>query len=169
MPGFFTYTPERFFQRLVRDFSAFCSSPSEDGVMSVVFHLFHLREWLCPGREENMLKRIRQKAEADRTPAECLYLALEGLNEYRQVKALCIHAKHFECKKDSFDGKMNQLQGARAGMMRVGDGLGVTHFTVDGIEIRSILWPVYQMYFDYFERHSPGIAAAAGQHVRPPG
>jgi hypothetical protein len=161
MPGFFTYTPERFFQRLVRDFSALCSSPSEDGVISVVFPLFHLREWLCPGREGELLKHIRQTAATDRTPAECLYLALEGLSEYALVKALCNHAKHFEYGKDPLDCRMNQLQGARAGMMRAGDSIDVTHFTVDGIDIRSIFWPIYQIYFDYFERHSPGIAAAA--------
>jgi hypothetical protein len=161
MPSFFTYTPERFFQRLVRDFSAFCSSPSEDGVMSVVLPLFHLREWLCPGREEDVRKHIQQKAADTLTPEECLYLDLDSLKEYGLVKSLCIHAKHFECRSDPLDGRMNQLQGARMGLMRCGDSFGVTHFIVDGKEVRDIFWPVYKMYFEYFERCSPGIAQRA--------
>jgi hypothetical protein len=40
-------------------------------------------------------------------------------------------------------------------MMRSGDSLGISHYTVDGIEIRDIFWPVYRMYFDYFETRSP--------------
>jgi hypothetical protein len=48
--------PERLFQRLVRDFSALCSSPSEDGVISVVLPLFHLREWVGYRPKTGMLK-----------------------------------------------------------------------------------------------------------------
>ena len=57
MAGFYSYTPEKFFQRLVREFGAFCSSPSEEGIMSVVFPLCHLREWLSPGFAKEVGKR----------------------------------------------------------------------------------------------------------------
>ena len=126
--------------------------------MSVVLPLFHLREWLCPGEEKNVRKRIQQKPADTRTQEECLYLALDGMKEYRLVKSLCIHARHFECHADPLDGRMNQLQGARFGLMRMGDGFGVTHFMVDDKEVRDIFWPVYKKYLEYFERRSPGIA-----------
>jgi hypothetical protein len=159
MTGFYSYTPEKFFQRLVREFTAFCSSPSEEGIISVVFPLCHLREWLCPGRVKKVTKAIEATPDVDRTNEERLYITLPKMREYELVLALCNHAKHFEYNKEPLDDKMGQHDGASAGMMRSGDSLGITHFTVDGIEIRDIFWPVYRMYFDYFETRSPGLAS----------
>ena len=161
MAGFYSYTREKFFQRLVREFGTFCSSPSEEGIMSVVFPLCHLREWLYPGFAKEVGKAIEAKPDIDRTNEERLYITLTKMREYGLVLALCNHAKHFEYNKEPLDDKMCQLHGASAGMMRSGDSLGITHFTVDGIEIRDIFWPVYRMYFDYFETRSPGLAASA--------
>jgi hypothetical protein len=161
MAGFYSYTPEKFFQRLVREFGAFCSSPSEEGIMSVVLPLCHLREWLSPGFAKEVGKAIEAKPDLDRTNEERLYITLTKMREYELVLALCNHAKHFEYNKEPLDDKMCQLHGASAGMMRSGDSLGITHYTVDGIEIRDIFWPVYRMYFDYFETRSPSLAASA--------
>jgi hypothetical protein len=161
MAGFYSYTPEKFFQRLVREFKAFCSSPSEEGIISVVHPLCHLLEWLCPGFAKKVEKAIEAKPDVDRTIEEHLYITLTKMREYQLVLALCNHSKHFECRNEPLDDKMGQIHGASAGMMRSGDSLGVIHFTVDGIEIRDIFWLVYKMYFDYFETRSPGLAASA--------
>jgi hypothetical protein len=134
--------------------------------MSVVFPLCHLREWLSPGFAKEVGKAIEAKPDIDRTNEERLYITLTKMREYELVLALCNHAKHFEYNKEPLDDKMCQLHGASAGMMRSGDSLGITHYTVDGIEIRDIFWPVYRMYFDYFETRSPSLAASAVQHLR---
>ena len=154
MPIFFSYTPERLFKRLVKEFTAFCSSPSEDGLLSVIFPLNQLREWLCPGRNE--LERIKKKPSPNRTAAEQLYLRLENLDEFEYVRSLFNQAKHAEYRGKPLTHRMGQLHGARCGMMRCGDSFGVTHFTVDGKEVRDFLWPVYKEYFDYFSRSSVG-------------
>ena len=89
-----------------------------------------------------------------------LYITLTKMRQYELVLALCNHAKHFEYNKEPLDDKMCQLHGASAGMMRSGDSFGITHYTVDGIEIRDIFWPVYKTYFDYFQTCAPGLSAA---------
>jgi hypothetical protein len=154
MAEFFSCTPEWFFQILKEDFSEFVSEPSARGLLRVVFWLCHLREWLCPGRGSAVLRRIRAKPEAARSATETLYLDLENMEGFGIVRALCNHAKHFEYQNAPLDGRMSEMHRARVGLARIGDSLGVTHFTVDGKEVRDFLWPVYKKYFDFFSPSS---------------
>jgi hypothetical protein len=148
MPGIYSYnSPHKLFEKLKRDFIEFFNNPSEDGLLTVLFSLYHLREWICPGKE--IYKSIALKSEADRTSEERLYMNMYSMPEYKIVCSLCNHAKHF--KNKGLDGRTDALHGARAGMARAGDSLGITHFTVDGIEVRDIFCTVYKKYLEYFE------------------
>lgn len=68
--------------------------------------------------------------------------------EYEVVRSLCNAAKHYSA--ETLAGRTEVLEGFRAGLGRVGDSLGVTHCMVDGREIRDFFWPIYTVYFDYF-------------------
>lgn len=137
-------TSGRLFERLVHSFTAFCDSPSEDGIFDVIFALYHLREWICPGGYES----YEAKPETNRTPEERLHAQLHAMPEYEVVRALCNSAKHYSVRE--LENRTSVLQGARAGLARAGDSLGITHFIVDDREIRDFFWPVYQVYFSYF-------------------
>ncbi len=95
-----------------------------------------------------------KKSEIDYSTEEQLYTTLHGIKEYKIVCSLCNHAKHFECDRDKVNRQMDILHGARAGLMQAGDSLSITHFTVDGIEVRTIFAPVYTVYFEYFKHLS---------------
>jgi hypothetical protein len=47
-------------------------------------------------------------------------------------------------------GRTSVLEGFRVGYGRIGDRLDVTHFVVDGKDIRDFFNPVFQVYYDYF-------------------
>jgi hypothetical protein len=150
MPGLYAYNSARkLFEKLIRDFTAFGANPSDDGLFAVIFTLYHLREWICPGEDAH--KRIRNKPQLQRSREERLYATLHDMEEYKVVRALCNNAKHFEGRDGNLDDRTDKISGARAGMMRAGDSLSVTHFTVDGMEIRTILAPVFMIYFKYFQ------------------
>lgn len=116
----------------------------------VVLRLCHLREWLCPGLGDVVMRRIEKTLPHERSDAERLYLTLERMDEFHLVRAVANHVKHFDYKKQPLDGRMAILSGARCGLMRCGDSLGVTHFMIDGIEIRTLFWTVYRKYFEFF-------------------
>lgn len=141
-----TNTPDRLFQRLERDFADFERSPSEDGIFNVIFPLYHLREWICPGGHES----YQAKPKAARTREERLHHDLYAMKEYQVVKGLCNNAKHYTDRGD-FAERTDILHGARAGLMKAGDSLGVTHFTVDDRDIRDYFRPVYEVYASYFK------------------
>lgn len=138
-------TSKKLFEKLVRNFSEFCDSPSEDGIFEVIFPLYHLREWICPGGYES----YRTKPVEHRTVEEKLHADLHAMSEYETVRNLCNCAKHYSVEGTA--AKTSVLKGFRAGLGRAGDSLGVTHFMVEGVEIRDVFWPVYKAYFSYFQ------------------
>jgi hypothetical protein len=150
MPGYFSCTPEWLFKLLQDDFVAFCNDPNARDLLRVLFSLYHLREWLCPGPVGTVMKEIEKKAEATRSPKETLYAKLQNMPEFCLIRALCNHGKHFEYGKNLLDGKMHEYGGLRIGLARAGDRLNVTHFVVDGKEVRDVLFPVYRVYLEYF-------------------
>lgn len=139
-----TNTPERLFNRLVERFSAFCDLPNEDGIFDVIFPLYHLREWICPGGYES----YKHKAESNLSREERIHRDLHTMPEYGLVRALCNNAKHFDAV--ALGNRTKVYEGLRAGFGKAGDSLGVTHFVIDGYEIRDVFWRVYRAYFDYF-------------------
>lgn len=142
--------PRRLFERLVRSFTAFCDSPSEDGILDVIFPLYHLREWICPGGYNS----YKHKPDDARAREERLHAHLHVMPEYEVVRSLCNAVKHYSA--ETLTGRTEKLEGFRVGLGRVGDSLGVTHFMVDGKEIRDFFWPVYEVYFRYFYEAQPG-------------
>jgi hypothetical protein len=148
MTGLYSYTTERLFERLVQSFTAFCESPSEEGLLEVLFPLYHLREWICPGGYDS----YKYKANENLTKEEVLHSCLHNMDEYEAVRALCNNAKHYNAV--DLTGRTDTLQGLRCGFGCAGDSLGITHFTLDGREIRDIFWAVYKVYFDYFRNRT---------------
>lgn len=148
MPGIFSFTtPDRLFKKLKQDFSDFNENPSEDGIFSVVFPLYHLREWICPAGHAS----YRAKNKSSLTPEEALHDTLHNLPQYQVVRELCNNAKHFDDSSYMVSARTSSLEGFRVDLAHVGDSLDVTHFLVDGVEIRDIFWTVYEHYFRYFE------------------
>lgn len=146
MPGIYTFnSAEILFDKLKKSFSNFCDDPSVEGIYDVIFPLYHLREWIHPHGHDT----YKYKSESDMSKEELLHKFLHEMNEYKIVRSLCNNAKHFD--DTDINERTGVLEGARAGLMRVGDSLGVTHFLVDGTEIRDIFWPVYKIYFEYFK------------------
>jgi hypothetical protein len=149
MPGIYSYdSPKKLFKKRMRDYTSFCLNPSEDGLFNKIFPLYHLREWICPGK--NVHKKIQSKSKIDYTREEELYVTLHHMREYKVIRSLCNNAKHFEYKPDDLNGRMDVLYGARVDLMQAGDLLSITHFTVDSIEVRTIFGPVYMAYYKYF-------------------
>lgn len=147
--------PNRLFERLVRQFSAFCRSPSEDGIWDVIFPLYHLREWICP----DGYKSYKHKQKRELSREEWLHAHLYAMPEYEIVRSLCNAAKHYS--QEELEGRVQVAEGLRAGLARAGDSLGVTHFLVDGRDVRDFFWPVYQVYFHYFRtRQSEALDSA---------
>lgn len=137
-------TSGRLFEKLVRDLGAFFDAPSEEGIFNVIFPLYHLREWVCPGGYDS----YKAKLPAARSHEEELHATLHTMPEYKVVRALCNRAKHYTAGE--LGARTSVVHGLSVGYGRVGDSLGITHFLVDGIEIRDIFWPVYMVYFAHF-------------------
>lgn len=139
-------TAEKLFEKLVRDFSSFCNSPSEEGIFNLIFPLYHLREWIYPPGYEV----YKNQDPSQLTIEQKLHSHLHSMDEYEIIRALCNNAKHFN--DPSISERTERLEGKRCGLGRCGDAFDITHFLVDGIEIRDIFWPVYLVYFNYFKR-----------------
>jgi len=153
MTGIYSYDgPRKLFEKLVRDFTAFCKVPSEDGIFTLIFPLYHLREWICPGGHESYSKKERWTW----TEEEILHNELFYLHEYKIVREICNNVKHFSDSSYGLSARTSCLDGRRAGLTRCGDSYGVTHFLINGIEVRDIFWPVYSVYFRYFQRQNGG-------------
>jgi len=148
MTGLFSYsTPEQLFEKLIKDFSAFYQAPSVDGLYAVLFPLYHLREWIYPGKYTS----YANKPVVNRTGEELLHETLFNMREYQIVRDLCNNAKHFADDDSNLSNRTAELESLRFGYGRYGDSFGITHYLVDGVEIRDILWPVYMTYFEYFK------------------
>lgn len=145
MPGLFgTDTPRKLHAHLDKALRAFAEHPTEDGIFEVIFPLYHLREWTCLGGHES----YRHVPEVERTPEQRLHSRLHTLEEYRVIRDLCNNAKHFEAKGALLETSV--LEGLRVGYGRAGDSFGVTHFIVDGREIRKYFDAVAAEYHAYF-------------------
>lgn len=138
-------SPIRLFQKLAFNFVRYDCTPNEDHIYDVLFPLYHLREWIHPQGHGT----YQSKAVADWTKEEKLYDALHKLSAYQIVRSLCNNAKHFN--DEDLEERTAVLRKFRAGYGRCGDSLDVTHYLVDGIEIRTIFWEVYRVYFNYFQ------------------
>lgn len=151
MTGIYSFnTPDRLFRKLQSSFSAFYKNPSEDGLWDVLFPMYHLREWIHPDSHYAYSKTPEDKL----TREQRLHRDLHSMDEYALVRELCNRAKHFATNEDI--GPVVAYQGARCGWMNCRDSLGVTHFTVNGREIRNQLALVMRAYALYFHPEETG-------------
>lgn len=145
-PGLYSIgSPRQLYEKVRRDFDAFYRQPTIDGLFSVLFPLYHLREWICPGGHE----RYEHKSADARSDAERFHAALHAMPEYGQVRDLCNHAKHLGVPE--IGSRTEILEGLRVGLGGCNDALDVTHFVIDNREIRDVFWTVYIAYTKYFE------------------
>lgn len=135
---------QKLFEKLRQSYENFYSSPSEDGIFDVIFPLYHLREWICPGGYESYKNKTGLLSKE-----ESLHSHLHSLPEYQTVRALCNNAKHYTA--EDMTGRTKVLEGFRAGIGRAGDSLSITHFMVDGKEIRDVFFQIYKEYVAYFK------------------
>jgi len=148
MTGIYSYDgPQKLFEKLARDFTVFCDNPSEDGILNVIFPLYHLREWICPGGYASYKKKSQETWDG----AELLHDQLFNMREYRIVQEMCNNAKHFSDSAYGLSTRTSRLEGKRCGLGRCGDRFNITHFLIDRVEIRNAFWPVYAAYFKYFQ------------------
>ncbi len=150
MSGLFSIdSPERLYEKVKQDFVAFYKDPTIDGLFQVLFPLYHLREWICPGG----YRTYKGKAVSARNAGEVLYSHLESLPEYSTLRSLCNHAKHLS--DPGLNARTEVLEGFRVGLGGCGDSLGVTHFVVENRDVRDVLSPVFRAYRNYFEGELP--------------
>lgn len=147
-----TDTPARLFDRLELAMQAFYKAPSEDGIFEIIFPLYHLREWICPQGYAS----YRDKTVEDFSLEEKLHAELHSMPAYQLVRGLCNRAKHYSIAEKGPETSV--LAGFRSGLGTAGDSLGVTHFIVDGQEIRRVFWPVYTVYRTYFRPPRKNLA-----------
>ena len=112
-----------------------------------LFPMYHLREWIYQGK----IADHRTKNNAELTPEEKIDKHLLALAEYQIVRSLCNHSKHYKTGPSNKEHETVEIKGPRAGLMRCGDSLGMSHFIVDGRDIRDIFVVVYRAYYEYFE------------------
>jgi len=127
MPGLYSLSPITLFEKLKKDFTDFYADPSEEGIYDVIFPLYHLREWICPGSYE----AYKNKDEDTLTREEYLHKPLHEMKEYKVVRSLCNNAKHFNPDPKHIDIDTSVLEGARYGLARCGDSYGINGLQSD--------------------------------------
>lgn len=142
---YFFNSPERLFERLLRLHSAFKEMASDDLVMDLVFPLYHLREWICPGGYYS----FSEKPKENYSKEEILHATLHHMAEYEVIRELCNAAKHYQVDKTIESTRV--IKGSIAGLMRAGDRLGQTYYFINGRDLRDFINPVIKVYYDYFK------------------
>lgn len=138
-------SPERLYERLLKLRLAFNEMPSDELVMDMVFPLYHLREWICPGGYDS----FRHKPKEEYTKEEILHVTLHHLPEYEVIREMCNAAKHYQVEKTIESTRV--LKRSIAGLVRAGDRLGQTYYFINGRDLRDFINPVLKVYSDYFK------------------
>ena len=142
------------FGHLKNKWVSFYKHPTEEGLIDTLFPMFHLREWIYQGKKSD----YNNKPEEELSCEEALDKTLWALPEYRVIKSLCNHSKHFMCDPiRNPEHDTVEVKGARAGLMKSGDSLGSSYFLVDGRDIRDAFMVVYRVYYAYFEAEKSKI------------
>ncbi|MNG72404.1 hypothetical protein [Serratia inhibens] len=149
MAGLFSISDaSAMFEHLKSKWVSFYCNPTEEGLIDTLFPMYHLREWIYQGRKNE----YAGKSDKELSCNEALDKRLWLLPEYGIVRSLCNHSKHYKTDPTKNTQHVTaELKGARAGLMKCNDSLGISHFTVDGQEIRDIFIAVYRVYYEYFE------------------
>ena len=142
-------TAQKLFEKIGRDLESFYNHPSEDGIFNVIFPLYHLREWICPGG----YKSNEMKPCTEPTKEERIHDLLYNYDDYKIIRELCNNIKHWNPSKlkNSIDLKTYETQGFICGLASCGESLGTENFLVNGKSIRDVFSSVYKVYNDYFE------------------
>lgn len=149
MAGLFNTGDARaMFEHLKIKWVNFYKHPSEEGLIDTLFPMYHLREWIFQGRESD----YDGKSYVELSGEEVLDKTLRGLPDYKIVRSLCNHSKHYLCDpKKNPEHETVEIVGSPVGLMKCGDSLNSSYFLVDGRDVRDIFMAVYKVYYGYFD------------------
>ena len=139
--GFFRLkTPYDLFCKVKCDFEDYCKNPNDYSLFNLLCGLNHLREWI---------EKYQNNHKFDSKPQFFVSKLLND-SDYKVIKELCNNAKHFKDLK-GIGQRSNCFEGFRTGFSRAGDRLGQMNNTVDGKDIRDVVFNIYKKYKKYFE------------------
>jgi hypothetical protein len=124
-------------------YSDFCQAPTETQLITLIFSLNHMRDWISGGQTWDKIKKVDK---VKRNSGQILYGDIHDIPEFINVlNPLCNGLKHF-----SISLVTEPISGARSGLLRVGDSLSQQYFTINGIDSRNIFYKILEKYRDYF-------------------
>lgn len=137
-------SPEDLFGFIENIYSNYYHEPTETQLVTLIFTLNHLRDWISGGKGWNEIKGLSEHA---RNPGEIFFDEIYKLREFRDfINPLCNGIKHFKIEEKSTELNL----GLRTGLGRCGDSLSQKYFTINGEDSRIIFEKVLQRYRDFF-------------------
>jgi hypothetical protein len=150
--GAFTLrSPEAFFERLRSRLVQFCDDPNEEKALDLVLNLVHQCEWICPTYPQGSKGGIRSES-----PERALSLRVRQMPEFDALSRLNNGLKHFSTRKPI--PVTDRVDGFLVDFSRAGDSLDVQTFFVDGTDLLTLVFPVFNAYLSYF--HEAGKLGA---------
>ena len=126
-------------------FSSYYREPTEEKLITLLFTLNHLRDWITGGEGWD---RINEIPENKRSAEQLFYQRIYDLPEYKKiVNPLCNGLKH--CK---IELQTEEIAGLRCGIGRAGDSLGQKYYLIDGKDSRTIFHTVLEEYRKWFDK-----------------
>lgn len=126
-------------------FASYYCDPTEERLVTLLFTLNHLRDWIASGVSWDEIKKI---SEDKRTAEQLFYQRMYALPEYNKyVNPLCNGLKH--CK---IELHTEEVVGLRCGIGRAGDSLGQRYYLIDGVDSRTIFQTVIEAYRTWFDK-----------------
>ena len=124
-------------------YAEYWSAPTETQLLTLIFSLNHLRDWISEGKGWEQIKTIPKN---QRDAGQVFYEEIYNLPEFKDIlNPLCNGLKHF-----NIEIVTEPISGLRAGLGRAGDSLSQKYFTINGKDSRDIFTKVLQKYRDFF-------------------
>lgn len=131
------------FEFIENVYSDYNHEPTETQLLTLIFSLNHLRDWIAEGKGWEDIKKIPR---VQRDAGQLFYEDIYNFREFKDIlNPLCNGIKHFKI------GIVTEpISGFSSGLGRAGDSLSQRYYTIDGIDSRSIFEKVIQKYRSYF-------------------
>ena len=140
-------SPHDLFRFIEKVYADYFSAPTETQLLTLIFTLNHLRDWISEGKGWDVIKKI---PENQRSAEQVFYEEIYNIPEFKDIlNPLCNGIKHFEIEVAT-----EPISGFTAGLGSAGDSLSQKYFTIDGIDSRSLFNKILQKYRDFFANTS---------------